>query len=61
MGVELATLSSYFSVFKLLFTLRAIDNAVAPESPILFLSRLWKRILKSYIVQAEYGVMHTST
>ena len=33
---------TYFRVFKLWFTLRASARVVAPESPISFLSRLWK-------------------
>ena len=33
---------TYFSVFKLWFTVRALANALAPESSISFLSRLWK-------------------
>ena len=42
--MELVTYyTSYFSVFKLWFTLRASASADAPESPILFNSRLWKR------------------
>ena len=36
--------TSYFSVFKLWFTLRASARAATPETPILFLSRLWKRV-----------------
>ena len=38
---------SYFSVFKLLFTLRTSASAVAPSDPTLFDSRLWKRILQN--------------
>ena len=33
---------TYFSVFKLRFTVRASASAMAPESPISFLSRLCK-------------------
>ena len=40
-------MTSYFSVFKLWFTLRASASAMAPDSPILFLSRLWKRVLQN--------------
>ena len=40
-------LNSYFSIFKLLFTLRASASAVAPESPTSFPSRLWKRVLQN--------------
>ena len=36
---------TYFSVFKLRFTLRAPASAEAPESPTLLDSRLWKRAL----------------
>ena len=35
-------LVTYFSVFKLWFTLRAPASADAPDSPIPFHSRLWK-------------------
>ena len=35
-------LVTYFSVFKLWFTLRAPASADAPESPITFPPRLWK-------------------
>ena len=35
---------TYFSTFKLWFTLRASASAEAPDSPILFSSRLWKRV-----------------
>ena len=38
---------TYSSVVKLWFTLRASARAVAPESPILFHSRLWKRVLQN--------------
>ena len=36
--------TSYFSVFKLWFTLRTSARAATPESSILFSSRLWKRV-----------------
>ena len=42
-----ARIVTYFSVFKLWFTLRASASAVAPESPILFHSRLWERVLQN--------------
>ena len=42
-----ARIVTYSSVVKLWFTLRASARAVAPESPILFLSRLWKRVLQN--------------
>ena len=38
---------TYFSVVKLWFTLRASARTVAPDSPILFLQRLWKRVLQN--------------
>ena len=38
---------SYFSVFKLLFTLRTSASAEAPSDPILFDSRLWKKVLQN--------------
>ena len=38
---------TYCSVLKLSFTLRALASAEAPESPILFPSRLWKRVLQN--------------
>ena len=37
---------AYFSVFKLLFTLRTSASAEASSDPISLDSRLWKRILK---------------
>ena len=40
-------LSSYFSVFKLLFTLRTSASAEAPSDPTLFDLRLWKRALQN--------------
>ena len=40
-------LGSYFSVFKLLFTLRPSASAGAPLHPTLFDSRLWKRVLQN--------------
>ena len=41
-GVGIVT---YFSVVKLWFTVRASARAVAPESTIPFIPRLWKRVL----------------
>ena len=38
---------TYFSVVKLWFTLRASARAVAPDSPIPFVPRLWKRVLQN--------------
>ena len=40
----LFTIVTYFSTFKLLFTLRASASAEAPDSPIAFPSRLWRRV-----------------
>ena len=40
-------LNSYFSIFKLWFTLRASASAVAPELPALFPSSLWKRVFQN--------------
>ena len=42
-----ARIVTYSSVVKLLFTLRASARAVAPESPISFLRRLWTRVSAS--------------
>ena len=42
-----ARIVTYCSVVKLWFTLREPARAVAPESPILFLARLWKRVLQN--------------
>ena len=42
-----ARIVTYFSVVKLWFTLRASARAVAPDSPILFHPRLWKRVLQN--------------
>ena len=42
-----ARIVTYSSVVKLWFTLRAPARAVAPDSPILFPPRLWKRVLKN--------------
>ena len=44
-----ASIVTYFSVVKLWFTLRASASAVAPESPIPFHSRLWKRVLQNLV------------
>ena len=38
---------TYFSVVKFWFTLRASARTVAPESPIPFPQRLWKRVLQN--------------
>ena len=38
---------TYFSVVKLWFTLRASASAAAPDSPILFHPRLWKKVLQN--------------
>ena len=38
---------TYSSVVKLWFTLRASARAVAPDSPIPFPQRLWKRVLQN--------------
>ena len=38
---------AYFSVVKLWFTLRALASAAAPDTPILFPQRLWKRVLQN--------------
>ena len=43
-GVRIVT---YSSVIKLWFTLRASASAAAPESPISFSQRLWKRVLQN--------------
>ena len=42
-----ARIVTYFSVLKVWFTLRASARAVAPEPPILFPPRLWKRVLQN--------------
>ena len=42
LGVYGAWIVTYFSVFKLWFTLRPSASAVAPEPPIPLPSRLWK-------------------
>ena len=47
-------IATYFSVFKLWFTLRASANAVAPSEVILFCLRLWKKVLYSPSI---YGKM----
>ena len=39
-----ARIITYFSVVKLWFTLRASASAEAPESPISFPSRLWRKV-----------------
>ena len=41
-----ARIVTYSSAVKLWFTLRASARAVAPESPIPFHPRLWKRVLQ---------------
>ena len=56
--------STYFSVFKLWFTLSASASAVAPLSPILFNSRLWKsnpelgHTVKMYSVRINRSCVH---
>ena len=57
---------TYFSVFKLWFTLRASARAVAAESsipllPITFCSRLWKRVLQIIKINgdSEYDLTQT--
>ena len=42
-----AGLGTYFSVVKVRFTLRASARTVAPEFPISFSPRLWKRVLQN--------------
>ena len=44
-GLYRAKIVTYFSVFKLWFTLRASASAEAPES--LIISRLWKKVLQN--------------
>ena len=46
LGQYRAKTVTHFSVFKLWFTLSASASAVAPESPILFHPRLWKRVFQ---------------
>ena len=46
-GLYGARIVTYFSTFKLWFSLRAPASAVAPESSILFHSRLWQRVLQN--------------
>ena len=47
LGQYRAKIVTYFSVFKLWFTLSASASAIAAESPTLFDSRLWKRVLQN--------------
>ena len=49
--------ATYFSVFKLWFTLKTSASAEAPESPTLLDSRLWKRVLvtKNQYSRREYA------
>ena len=57
--------TTYFSVSKLWFTLRASASAVAPESPILFgkrspiifSPRLWKRVHQN-LYKGSYRIVH---
>ena len=47
LGQYKAKIVTYFSVFKLWFTLSTSASAVAPESPTLFPPRLWKRVFQN--------------
>ena len=56
-GLREARIVTYFSVFKLWFTLRVSASAEAPETPIAFPSRLWKRVqCTPELVQVVNGV-----
>ena len=48
-----ARIVTYFSVTKLWFILRASARAVAPDSPIPFLLRLWKRVFQNKCKQQK--------